>query len=108
MTHTRGDARSRCEVTIWSDPLCPFWWNTTRWLTAVAYKTGVSIAGVSIDWQLMSLAVLNQGRELPPRDQARMRRHARSYITTSNKNTAGEPSGNTPPRSRARTNLQKA
>ncbi|WP_101953471.1 DsbA family protein [Mycobacterium intracellulare] len=68
MNRARRDDRSRLEVTIWFDPVCPFSWNTTRWLTAVAHKTGLPI-----DWQLMSLAVLNQGRELPPPQQARMR-----------------------------------
>ena len=29
--------------------------------------------GFDIDWQLMSLAILNEGRELPPPQQARMR-----------------------------------
>ena len=55
-------------VTLWLDPVCPFSWNTARWLGAVAEKTGLTI-----DWQLMSLAVLNEGRELPPPQQARMR-----------------------------------
>ena len=55
-------------MTLWLDPVCPFSWNTARWLDAVAEKTGSAI-----DWQLMSLAVLNEGRELPPAQQARMR-----------------------------------
>ncbi|OBG96410.1 hypothetical protein A5697_21825 [Mycobacterium sp. E3251] len=55
-------------VTLWLDPVCPFSWNTARWLRAVAEKTGIAV-----DWQLMNLAVLNEGRELPPPQQARMR-----------------------------------
>ncbi|WP_054586085.1 hypothetical protein [Mycobacterium intracellulare] len=51
-------------MTIWFDPVCPFSWNITCWLAAVADKTAVPI-----DCQLMSLAGLNQGRELPPRQQ---------------------------------------
>ncbi|OBG60610.1 hypothetical protein A9X03_03305 [Mycobacterium sp. E1715] len=62
------DGRAGPEVTLWLDPVCPFSWNTARWLRAVAEKTGVAV-----DWQLMSLAVLNEGRELPPPQQARMR-----------------------------------
>jgi 2-hydroxychromene-2-carboxylate isomerase len=54
-------------VTLWLDPVCPFTWNTARWLEAAAGK-----AGFDIDWRLMSLAVLNEGRELPPTQQARM------------------------------------
>jgi hypothetical protein len=54
-------------VTLWLDPVCPFSWNTARWLTAAADK-----AGFDIHWRLMSLATLNEGRELPPPQQARM------------------------------------
>ncbi|WP_322858361.1 DsbA family protein [Mycobacterium europaeum] len=60
--------RAGSKVTLWLDPVCPFSWNTARWIRAVAEKTGMSV-----DWQLMSLAVLNEGRELPPPQQARMR-----------------------------------
>ena len=67
MPHGQSD-RTGSKVTVWLDPVCPFSWNTARWLDAVAEKTGLAI-----DWQLMSLAVLNEGRELPPAQQARMR-----------------------------------
>jgi 2-hydroxychromene-2-carboxylate isomerase len=59
--------RAASKVTLWLDPVCPFSWNTARWLRAVGEKTGLAI-----DWQLMNLAVLNEGRELPPAQQARM------------------------------------
>ncbi|MGA8124133.1 MAG: hypothetical protein WB967_07895, partial [Mycobacterium sp.] len=52
---------------LWLDPVCPFSWNTARWLTAAADK-----AGFDIEWRLMSLAILNEGRELPPPQRARM------------------------------------
>jgi 2-hydroxychromene-2-carboxylate isomerase len=55
-------------VTIWFDPVCPFSWHTARWLREVAGEVG----GLAIDWRLMSLAVLNEGRELPAPQQARM------------------------------------
>ncbi len=48
--------------------MCPFSWNTARWLDTVAAQSGLLV-----DWQLMNLAVLNEGRELPPEQQARMR-----------------------------------
>ena len=67
MPHGQSD-RTGSKATLWLDPVCPFSWNTARWLDAVAEKTGLAI-----DWQLMSLAVLNEGRELPPAQQARMR-----------------------------------
>lgn len=55
------------DVRIWLDPVCPFSWNTARWLDTVAGQSGLLV-----DWQLMNLAVLNEGRELPPAQQARM------------------------------------
>lgn len=55
-------------VTLWLDPVCPFSWNTARWLRGVAEQTGLAI-----DWRLMNLAILNEGRELPPPQQAQMR-----------------------------------
>lgn len=67
MSPTETD-RTEPTVTLWLDPVCPFSWNTARWLRAVAETTALSI-----DWRLMSLAVLNEGRELPPAQQARMR-----------------------------------
>lgn len=65
-----GDAAASgpFDVRIWLDPVCPFSWNTARWLDAVAIESGIPV-----DWQLMSLAVLNEGREQPDVQQARMR-----------------------------------
>lgn len=60
--HKRGPV-----VTIWFDPVCPFSWHTARWLNELAWEHELAI-----DWRLMSLAVLNEGRELPPPQQARM------------------------------------
>lgn len=67
MSRTRSD-RPGSKATLWLDPVCPFSWNTARWLSAVAEKTGLVI-----DWQLMNLAILNEGRELPQAQRARMR-----------------------------------
>lgn len=67
MPLTESD-RTEPAVTLWLDPACPFSWNTARWLHAVAER-----AGLTVDWRLMSLAVLNEGRELPPAQQDRMR-----------------------------------
>jgi hypothetical protein len=67
MTHRQLPDGIPGTITLWLDPVCPFSWNTARWLTAAADK-----AGFDIDWRLMSLAALNEGRELPPPQQARM------------------------------------
>lgn len=55
------------DVTIWLDPVCPFSWNTARWLVKASAETDFEI-----DWQLANLAILNEGRELPGPQQARM------------------------------------
>lgn len=48
------------DVTFWFDPVCPFTWRTSRWLAGV---TGTR--GQSISWRLMSLATLNEGKDIP-------------------------------------------
>ena len=56
-------------VELWLDPVCPFSWNTARWLAEVAKDNGFEI-----QWHLMSLAVLNEGQAaMPPAQQTRMR-----------------------------------
>jgi hypothetical protein len=55
------------EVTMWLDPVCPYSWNTARWLRAAA-----TTLGFEVEWRLLNLAILNEGRELPPPQQARM------------------------------------
>jgi hypothetical protein len=46
-------------ATVYVDPTCPFAWITSRWLNEVATKTGLQIQR-----ELMSLSVVNEGREL--------------------------------------------
>lgn len=52
---------AKTSVEMWFDPICPWAWLTSRWLMEVE-----QVRDVEVTWSVMSLAVLNGGRELPP------------------------------------------
>ncbi len=56
-------------VDLYVDPLCPWAWLTSRWLLEVE-----QVRNIAVNWHIMSLAVLNEGRELPPQYAALMER----------------------------------
>jgi len=52
---------------FWFDPICPWAWIASRWMLEVG-----QVRGVRVRWHVMSLAYLNEGRELPEKYRAVM------------------------------------
>ncbi|WP_462418014.1 mycothiol-dependent nitroreductase Rv2466c family protein [Kytococcus sp. Marseille-QA3725] len=67
---TDANTRKATPVEMFFDPICPWAWMTSRWLMEVQEQRDIEVT-----WSLMSLAALNEGRDLPD-DYATSMQHA--------------------------------